>query len=159
MRKLSIYVETSVWSQAFAEDAPDIRKATEQFLAEARRGLYDLFISDVVMDEIEQAPQELAQRLRGLIAELAPALLELDEDSLQLSHEFLNSGAVPPSKVDDARHVAVALANDLDVLVSWNYRHLVNVRRREVFHQVGVTNGYYKPLQIVTPPEVSDVAQ
>ena len=43
-------------------------------------------------------------------------------------------------------------------LVSWNYRHLVNVRRREEFHQVSVMNGYYKPLQIVTPPEVSNVA-
>ena len=159
MRKLSIYVETSVWSQAFAEDAPDIRKATEQFFTEARTGIYELFVSDVVMGEINRAPEDLAQRLRGLVAELAPVLLKVDEGSLLLSQEFLNSGAVPPSKVDDAKHVAVALANDLDVLVSWNYKHLVNVRRREIFHQIGMMNGYYKPLQIVTPPEVSDVAQ
>ena len=159
MRKLSIYVETSVWSQAFAEDAPDIRKATEQFFTEARMGIYELFVSDVVMGEINRAPEDLAQRLRGLVAELAPVLLKVDEGSLLLSQEFLNSGAVPPSKVDDAKHVAVALANDLDVLVSWNYKHLVNVRRREIFHQIGMMNGYYKPLQIVTPPEVSDVAQ
>jgi predicted nucleic acid-binding protein len=159
MRKLSVYVETSVWSQAFAEDAPDIRQATEQFFAEAREGRFELFVSDVVMGEINRASEDLAQRLHGLVAELAPVLLKLDEGSLLLSQEFLNSGAVPASKVDDARHVAVALTNDLDVLVSWNYRHLVNVRRREIFHQVGVMNGYYKPLQIVPPPEVSDVAQ
>ena len=159
MRKLSVYVETSVWSQAFAEDAPEIRKATERFFDEAREGGYDLFVSDVVMDEIARAAEEKAESLRGLVAEFDPVLLELDEESTLLAIEFLRIGAVPPSKVDDARHVAVALTHDLDALVSWNYRHLVNVRRRELFHQVGITNGYYKPLQIVTPPEVSDVAQ
>ncbi len=159
MRKLSIYVETSVWSQAFAEDAPDIRRATELFLDEAREGRYDLFVSDVVMDEIARAPAEKSERLRRLVGELDPTFLALSEESILLSGEFLRNGAVPPSKVDDARHVAVAFTNDLDVLVSWNYRHLVNVRRRELFHQVGVMNGFYKYLQIATPPEVCDVAQ
>jgi len=159
MHRLSVYVETSVWSQAFAEDAPDIRKATERFLDEAREGRYDLFVSDVVMEEIARASEEKSERLRNLVTELDPVFLEFDEESFSLAHEFLRIGAVPPSKADDARHVAVALTRGLDVLVSWNYRHLVNVRRRELFHQVGITNGYYKPLQIVTPPEVSDVAQ
>jgi predicted nucleic acid-binding protein len=159
MHKLSVYVETSVWSQALAEDAPEIRKATERFLAEARNGAYNLFVSDVVMEEIARASEETAERLRGLVTELDPVLLEFDEESFSLAREFLRVGAVPPSKVDDARHVALALTKSLDVLVSWNYRHLVNVRRRELFHQVGVDNGYYKRLQIVTPPEVSDVAE
>ncbi len=159
MHKLSVYVETSVWSQALAEDAPEIRKATERFLAEARKGTYNLFVSDVVMEEIARASKETAERLRGLVTELDPVLLEFDEESFSLAREFLRVGAVPPSKVDDARHVALALTKSLDVLVSWNYRHLVNVRRRELFHQVGVGNGYYKRLQIVTPPEVSDVAE
>jgi predicted nucleic acid-binding protein len=159
MHKLSVYVETSVWSQALAEDAPDIRRATERFLDEAREGKYDLFVSDVVMNEIARASEETSQRLRGLVVEIDPIFLELNEESTSLSHEFLRVGAVPPSKVDDARHVAVALTNGMDALVSWNYRHLVNIRRRELFHQVAVANGYYRSLQIVTPPEVSDVAQ
>jgi len=159
MHKLSVYVETSVWSQAFGESAPDLRRATEQFFDEARDGRYDLFISDVVTDEIGRAPAEKAERLQGLVTELDPVFLELDEESLLLSQEFLRVGAVPPSKVDDARHVAVATTNNLDVLVSWNYRHLVNVRRRELFHDVAVANGYYRSLQIVTPPEVTYVAQ
>jgi hypothetical protein len=159
MRKLSIYIETSVWSQAFAEDAPEIRKATVEFIDEARKGIFDLFVSDVVMDEIKRAPENLADRLLGLVAELDPVLLKLDETALLLSQEFMNAGAVPPSKVDDARHVAIAMANDLDVLVSWNYKHLVNIKRRELFNHIGSMNGYYKSLQIVSPPEVSDVAQ
>jgi predicted nucleic acid-binding protein len=156
MRKLSVYVETSVWSQAFAEDAPEMRRATEQFLAEARRGEYDLFISAVVLQEIGRADEQLARQLRKLVDECAPVVLSFDDDLDRLAQAFLEHSVVPPSKIEDAQHVAAAVANELDVLVSWNYRHLVNVRRREEFHQVSVMNGYYKPLQIVTPPEVTN---
>jgi hypothetical protein len=158
MRKLSVYVETSVWSNALADDAPQQRTETEEFLADARRGMYQLFISEVVMEEVARAPDELACRLRALISELKPALLTLDDDSMALSEEYVRHGAVPPTKADDAKHVAIALTNDLDVLVSWNYRHLVNVRRRDLFHHVGVTNGYVKDILIITPPELTDVA-
>lgn len=156
MRKLSVYVETSVWSHAFAEDAPESRIETERFLEDARTGKFDLFISDVVLDEFARASEELKNQLRELVAQFAPVLLAFDEESLRLSDEYLERGIVPASKVDDARHVAIAVANELDVLLSWNYRHLVNIRRREMFHQVSVANGYYKPLQIISPPEVSD---
>ena len=154
MHKLSVYVETSVWSHAFAEDAPQLREATEQFLDEARTGKYDLFISVVVFTEFARAKDELAVRLRSLVAELDPVVLDLNDEVDTLAQAFLEHGAVPPSKVEDAQHVAAAIVNDLDALVSWNYRHLVNIRRHEEFHRISVTNGYYKALQIVTPPEV-----
>ena len=159
MRKPSISVETSVWSHAFADDAPESQDATLNFLAAAREGRYDLFVSEIVLEEISRAPEELAVRLRKLVQEFAPLPLEFEEDMFRLAEQFLEHGVVPPSKVDDARHVAVAVARELDILVSWNYRHLVNVRRREMFHQISVMSGYYKPLHIVTPPEVRDERQ
>ncbi len=159
MHKPSIYVETSVWSHAFAEDAPESRDATLTFFETARQGSYELFVSEIVFQEISRASDQLAIRLRKLVDDLAPVSLDFDEDMFRLSQEFLQHGAVPPSKVDDARHVAVAVANEMDILVSWNYRHLVNVRRRETFHQISVMNGYYKPLHIVTPPEVENDSQ
>ena len=156
MRKLSIYVETSVWSHAFAKDAPQQRAATEQFLAEAKEGRYDLYISVVVFMEMARAEAKHAARLRKLVEEFNPVVLDFDDDMDQLAQNFIERGVVPPSKIEDAQHVAAAVAHEMDVLVSWNYRHLVNVRRKEMFHQVSVMNGYYKPLQIVTPPEVED---
>jgi hypothetical protein len=55
----------------------------------------------------------------------------------------------------DARHVAIATVGQVDVLVSWNYRHLVNRRRREAFNGVNAIMGY-RPIDIVSPPEVFD---
>jgi hypothetical protein len=112
------------------------------------------YISDVVLREIARAEEELADRLRQLLKQLDPILLELDEDMDGLAADFLAQGVVPPSKIEDSQHVAAAVISELDVLVSWNYRHLVNVRRREKFYQISVMHGYYKPLQIVTPFEV-----
>jgi predicted nucleic acid-binding protein len=156
MHKLSVYVETSVWSHAFADDAPALREATEQFLADAREGKYELYISDVVLLEIGRAQQNLADRLRQLVKQLNPTIVDLDDDMDQLAQDFLDQGVVPPSKIEDSQHVAAAVVSELDALVSWNYRHLVNVRRREKFYQISVMHGYYKPLQIVTPLEVDN---
>jgi predicted nucleic acid-binding protein len=91
MRKLSIYVETSVWSHAFAEDAPDAREATLKFLNAARQDEYGLFISEVVLEEISRASAELAAQLRGLLQELAPVALDFDEEMYRLTQEFLHS--------------------------------------------------------------------
>jgi hypothetical protein len=55
--------------------------------------------------------------------------------------------------------VAIAVVSELDMLVSWNHRHLVNVRRRELFTHISAMQGYYKPLHIVTPLEVEDENQ
>ena len=84
MPKLSVYVETSVWSHAFADDAPESREATHRFLDDAREGRYELFVSDVVLDEFARASEETSRRLRGLVSELSPAFLEFDEDAFTL---------------------------------------------------------------------------
>lgn len=159
MHKPSIYVETSVWSYAFAEDAPESRMATLDFFDLARKGEYELFLSEVVLAELLRAPDELAKKLYGLVGEMKPANLELDEEADRLAQKFLQFGAAPPSKVEDAQHVAVAVVNELDMLVSWNYRHLVNVRKREAFQHISAMNGYFKPLHIVNPMEVCHDSQ
>ena len=159
MPALSIYVEPSVWSHAFAEDAPESKAATMEFFDRAAQGKYELFVSEIVLAEISRAPEELGTKLQGLLRKTGPVLLEFDQESDELAQQFLGLGAVPPAKIEDAQHVAVAVINELDILVSWNFRHLVNVRRREVFQHASAMSGYYKPLHIVTPPEVSDESE
>jgi predicted nucleic acid-binding protein len=151
----TIYVETSVWSHAFAEDAPEKREETLRFLDRARAGVHELFISPVVFEEVSQAEEERANKILALIRDTAPRVLDLGQEAQRLARRFLEDGALPPSKADDARHVAVATIEELDILVSWNYKHLVNVRRREAITRVAALCGYYKPLHIVTPPEVN----
>jgi hypothetical protein len=70
----------------------------------------------VVTEEFARASEDLGRRLSGLLSEFEPVFLDFDEDAFALFNEYLQFGVVPPSKEDDARHVAVAVANELDFL-------------------------------------------
>ena len=154
MNNLRIYIETSVWSFAFADDVPDYRADTLAFFQRCRGGGCDTFISDVVIAEIERAEEPLRQRLLDLIRDVHPIIFELSDRASLSADAFLKGGAVPPSKPEDARHVAAAFAEELDVLVSWNFRHIANVRRADRFNALALLAGYHRPLRIVSPAEV-----
>lgn len=154
VQRLRIYVETSVWSFAFADDAPDYRADTEEFLDCCRRRVFDPYVSDLVLDEIGRAEPSLRRDLEQLVADVRPVLFTVSERALALAEAFLAAGVVPPSKPDDAGHVAAAFDQQLDVLVSWNFRHIANVRRAEKFNAVAVLRGLHHQLRIVSPAEV-----
>jgi hypothetical protein len=66
----------------------------------------------------------------------------------------MGKGIVTEKKENDALHVAIATVNELDVLVTWNYRHLANVRKAELFYGANLEKGYIKQIGLVTPMEV-----
>ena len=154
MSKLRVYVETSVWSFAFAEDVPDYRADTLAFFERCRQGQFDVYASGVVLEEVARADVPLRKCLMNLIRECNPTLIDLTPTADQLASAFVAHRIVPPNKPDDARHVAIAFAEEIDVLVSWNFRHIANVRRAERFNAVALTLGYRRPLQITSPSEV-----
>jgi predicted nucleic acid-binding protein len=154
MALLAVYVETSVWSFAFAEDAPDYRADTLLFFDRCQAGALTPFVSWVVLDELDRAEPQLRERLTGLVRGVGPAVLDVSADAEKSAGAFLREHVVPGGKPEDARHVAVAFDHELDVLVSWNFRHIAGVRRADRFNAVAVLEGYYKPLRIVSPAEV-----
>jgi predicted nucleic acid-binding protein len=153
---LKLYIETSVWSHWFAEDAPDRREATRELLTRCRdsAGRISMYISAFVMDEVRDAPGKLAARLEALIAELRPRMQDPPPGVDELARSYADLGALPAGKPADRLHVAIATVAEMDILVSWNYRHLVNVGRRAKISAVNNLAGHWKPLQIATPFEV-----
>lgn len=152
--KLNIYIETTVWSFALADDVPDYRADTEEFLERCRRRVFMPYISALVVEEIGRAESPLREHLEHLVGDVRPTLFPLSDQALSLADAFLAAGVVPRGKPDDAGHVAAAFDRRLDVLVSWNFRHIANVRRSEKFNAVAVLQGYHHELRIVSPSEV-----
>lgn len=66
MRKLKLYLDTSVWNFFFADDAPEKRDVTKEFFDLIQRGYYEVYISDVVLDEIRDAPETKKNQLFGI---------------------------------------------------------------------------------------------
>jgi len=97
-----------------------------------------------------------ASELLGLVAQCNPKVLSLNQEVEELSALYLRDGALPQKSQFDALHIAYASVFELDFLVSWNLRHIANIRRQEKVQGINLLNGYTKPIQLITPMEVSE---
>jgi predicted nucleic acid-binding protein len=158
--KLHFYIETSVWSHWFAEDVPDRRAETRAFLHECRnRGeQVEIYVGRPVLDELAAAPAGQATQLLSLVGEYAPAVVESTPEAVELVAAYLAHGALSPGSVVDATHAALATVHGMDVLVSWNCRHLANLSRRRRINGVSSMLGYTGSLDILTPMEIFEDA-
>jgi predicted nucleic acid-binding protein len=155
MQKLRTYIETSVWSHVFHDDTPDFQRATVEFLKQAKERMIAPYISVVVLDEVSRAGPERRERILGEIAAVRPILLRRSEQADDLAQRYVEAGVLPAADRIDAWHVAIATVYEMDVLASWNQRHLANIRRRDQFNSVNRVAGYRKTLEIANPLEVS----
>ncbi len=128
--KLKIYLDTSVFSARFDERAPDRKLLTEQFW----RNLvsYEASTSSLTVEELRQTKDlQLRTNMESLIAELS--VLPITEEMKKLADKYLAVRVLTESMYNDAVHVAAATLTRQDVLISWNFRHLVNRRRRAYY--------------------------
>jgi predicted nucleic acid-binding protein len=156
MRSQDLYIESSVWNCCFNDHVPELQQQTRSFFTRLKvePGVRP-FLSDAVVHELANAPEERWLRLLSLILEVAPTQLDIDEEAIRLANAYVKHGVLSDKRTTDARHVAIASVAGLDAIVSWNYRHLVNRRRRDAFNGVNAIMGY-RPIDIITPPEVFD---
>ncbi len=126
---------------------------TLNLLEEVKKGKYDVFISEVVIREINRAPEAKARSLAALINELDLGDLHINNDSLGLAKKYIEAGIIPVKYEDDALHIAVASVNNLDAIVSWNFAHIVKLKTKREVIGINIINGY-KEIEICSPPEV-----
>lgn len=160
MKKLRIYLDTSVINFLYADDAPEKREATVQFFSRfVATGRYEVVISPLVLDEIGRT-RDAAHRSRLLDKTREYALkmvsTEPHAEIMALADAYIEQSAIPDKKYDDALHVALCTVNEVDVLLSWNYAHLANVNKERRILAVNHAKGYFYPLRITTPLEVMD---
>ncbi|MCX7046065.1 MAG: PIN domain-containing protein [Candidatus Sumerlaeota bacterium] len=159
MKKTKVYLDTSIISHYYADDAPTERERTREFFAKyIQTGIYEAFVSPVVLDEIQDTKEE-AHRLRllGVVARYKIISLEIINDIAEISalaKSYSSMGIIPKRKVEDAMHLAIATVKEIDILLSWNFRHLANVNKEIRINAANMQAGYLKPLRMRTPLEM-----
>lgn len=149
MKKLRIYVDTSVVGGCF--DA-EFQLWSNAIMEDFRQGRFALVLSDITAAEIQPAPRAV-QRLYAellLIAEVLP----VTEEALRVLDEYEHHGVLGPRFRNDMLHIALATAAGVDVLVSWNFRHIVRLDKMQQFNGINLELGY-RPLAIYSPREVT----
>jgi hypothetical protein len=145
-----LYLETSVVSAYVDDRLPERRRATVDFWDRLHE--YQVSISELTLREIQERedPDQRAEMLR-LVRPFA--VWPIAEEARRLAREYVQRGVFSPGAADDALHVALAVTSRQQILVRWNFRHLVNRRRRALINEGNVLGGY-PPLEILSPPEV-----
>lgn len=150
MRK-RIYADTSVIGGCLDEE---FKKVSEILINEFKKGLKIISISDLTLKEIEIAPKEVRDVL-SRIPEANKEYLILNDEAIFLSKKYIEEEAISPKYLLDAQHIAIATVNKNDVLVSWNFKHIVNLRRIQLYNATNLKYGY-PILEIRSPREVID---
>ncbi|MBI1763200.1 MAG: type II toxin-antitoxin system VapC family toxin [Acidobacteria bacterium] len=153
-----VYIETSMVSYLVARRSRDLIVAARQQLAndwwDNEREKYDLFISEVVLQEARLGdPGEIAKRMQALAG---LSLLKVTNEAHALADELLKRGALPVKAQRDALHIAVATANGIDYLLSWNCKHIANAHVRRMVERIFRATGY-EPSVICTPEELGEI--
>ena len=156
MKRLRLYLDTTVWNFAFADDAPMYQRATLDFFGQVRWGSFEIYESGTVAEEIDGAPEKRAKQIAALMAEVKPQRLAFVPEIERLASLYLKRKALPSRSRADAFHVAYATYYGVDALLSWNFKHLANLTRRNRLVAVNLEEGYGQALQIVTPLGVLD---
>lgn len=148
MKSRRLYLDTSVIGGCFDSEFED---ATRLLWQQARKGHWQFFTSIVAEREIQNA----LDNVRQIFSETFDSSNTLDTspEVEQLAEAYIAARIVTPKYIDDALHVAMASVHGILLIVSWNFRHLVNIHREDAFNAVNLLHGW-PPVRIVNPKEL-----
>jgi len=154
IRTPKIYLETTMFNYYFDTDR-DAHADTVKLFDEVKAGKYKAFTSPYVTGELEKAPEEKYMKMLGLIEEYGITILEASDEADKLGALYQERGVLPKRSVVDAQHIAVATINDMEMIVSLNFEHIVRKKTLELTGFINTELGY-KPIKIHSPMEVVD---
>ena len=147
--KSRIYTDTSVIGGYFDEEFQEI---TKQLFEEFKLGTKILVLSDLTLKELELAPEPVKEII-NLIPEANKEYIYLNEETKFLSLKYIEEKAVSEQYLVDAQHIAIATVEHIDVLTSWNFKHIVNLRRIQLYNSINLKYGY-SLVEIRSPREL-----
>lgn len=145
-----IYCDTSVIGGIVDNEFSEHSK---KFFTYVKSGFFYLVLSPVVDDEInsEWTPEEVIKEYENLIKFCE--IVGVTQEAIDLQQAYLNAKILEPKWEDDALHVSLATVNNCDLIVSWNFKHIVNYQKIPLYNAVNKLNGYNE-IQIFSPLEL-----
>lgn len=152
MRKLKVYLDTSVVSYLYQEDAPEKMQNTLDLWELFKNKVYEVYISDIVVREISECREEKLKILLDYLDQIDYNIIETDEDTVELAGKFIDFGILKQKSFDDCQHIAAEILAGCDIITSWNFKHNVNVKTVRGVKVITTLEGY-KDL-LIYPPSV-----
>lgn len=149
---MKVYSDTSTVGGCFDEEFAEWSNA---LFEEFKIGKKILVLSDLTLQELEPAPQEVKDKLAEVPKKYQIPIGIIDE-AFQLAETYINEGALTMRSFNDALHIALATIYNTDVLASWNFKHIVNLNRIRLYNSINLKLGY-RMIEIRTPREILEM--
>ena len=153
---MRIYIESTIPSYVVARPARDLLQAARQQLTKVwwdlKRAWHELFTSQVLLDEIASGESAMAQQRLDEMAQIK--LLDLTDEANSLTKDILASGLLPAEADRDAAHIALPTVHEMDILLSWNCRHIANAAIQARLRRLVEKSGFALPV-LCTPEELA----
>jgi len=154
MRKPKIYLETTLFNFYFDTDR-DAHAATVKLFEEIAAGKYEPFTSRYVVDELEQDTTEKREKMMNLIKQYEIPVFGFSDEAETLADIYVADGIIPVKYRTDGLHIAISAINDLDMIISMNFQHIVKRKTKLATANINALNGY-RAVEILNPMEVID---
>jgi len=149
LHRIRVYVDTSVFGGTQDEE---FAEATKRFFERVKAGRFRVLVSQMTADELADAPPAVQQILRELPASSIERITA-GQEALELATAYVSADALTSAQRADAIHVASATVARADLILSWNFKHIVNFDRIHKFNAVNLMRGYPQ-VEIRSPLEV-----
>lgn len=146
--KQRIYIDTSVFGGYFDEE---FAEHTIPLFNRLKSNEFTLLFSTVTQDELENAPEKVKELVKSLKIE-STEFIDTTDEAVDLAVEYVTEKVVGQTSFADCLHIALATINRADFLVSWNFKHIVNVQRIRGYNAINIKNGY-RQIEIRSPRE------
>ena len=150
MRKLKVYLDTSVISYLDQDDAPERMQETQALWRRFEQGEFEVYLSQVTLKEVGQCPEPKRSLLYDYLGKIAYTSLKASEESTRLTQEIIDLAILKQKSFSDCQHIAIAVVNGCDLLLSWNFKHMVNIKTIRGVKAVTNLEGY-KGIEIASP--------
>ena len=149
MKKPRLYFDTSVFGGIYDIE---FQYETEKLFDMVKSGIVICVYSDLTEFELENAPKKVKDHFINMDKNTIE-YVEITEEINNLAQEYVREKVVGETSMDDCRHIACATINKVDYLVSWNFKHIVNIFRIRGYNSINIKNGYIQ-LDIRSPKDV-----
>jgi predicted nucleic acid-binding protein len=154
MRKSKIYLDTSIIGYLHQEAQPEKMADTHKLWSQIKNGVYDVIISDLLLEELGNNPNDdIKNILLGFLAEIDCEIVPITQEIEKLATLIVSREILSKKNYEDCLHIATALANDCNLLVSWNFKHLVNINTINGVRAISNLEGY-RSIDIMPPTQL-----
>ncbi|MCX6326448.1 MAG: type II toxin-antitoxin system VapC family toxin [Bacteroidia bacterium] len=144
--KQRLYIDTSVFGGFFDEEFSEF---TKPLFEKLQNGEFKLLFSAVTQDELSTAPDRVRKLVTNLKTENTE-FIETNNEAVELATHYIAEKVVGQTSFADCLHIALATVSRADYLISWNFKHIVNVQKIRGYNAINIKNGY-RELEIRSP--------